>query len=131
LCLSGVGGVFTGPVLWVGVAISLGGTGVRVWAIHSLGRFFSPVIRIESDHEIVRGGPYRWLRHPSYTGIYLATIGAVVALGSLSGALLTAAIVLATLAHRIRLEERMLLDRFGTEYEQYARSTWRLLPWIY
>ena len=131
LYLSGVGGVFPWPVLWVGVVVSLGGSAVRGWAISSLGRFFSPVIRIESGHQIVRLGPYRWLRHPSYTGIYFSAVGAVVALGTVAGTVLTAVVILIVLGYRIRLEERMLIDRFGEEYEEYARSTWRLLPGIY
>jgi protein-S-isoprenylcysteine O-methyltransferase Ste14 len=126
-----IGGFLPPFLIEIGIAVSLTGVVVRCWAITSLGRFFSPVIRIESDHQIVRIGPYRWLRHPSYTGALFASLGAAIALGTIAGSLLTAAIGLIVFGYRIRLEEQMLIDRFGDEYREYIRTTWRLLPGIY
>lgn len=131
LSAEGVGGMWPADSLEAGTAICLGGLFVRIWAIRTLGRYFSPVIGIERDHAIVKSGPYRWLRHPSYTGLLLMPIGAVIALGSLAGTVLTTAVVLVALGYRIRVEERMLVRRFGAEYEAYSRATWRLIPWVY
>ncbi|HEV2520261.1 MAG TPA: isoprenylcysteine carboxylmethyltransferase family protein [Thermoplasmata archaeon] len=131
LFVSGLGGFLPLPSIGIGVAVSAMGLTMRYWSISTLGRFFSPVIRIEDDHQIIRAGPYRWLRHPSYTGIWLACLGPVLSLGTISGSIATTIVGLAVLSHRIRLEESLLVGRFGREYEAYTRETWRLIPGIY
>lgn len=126
-----LGGLLPWEVVPVGVAVALAGIGFRSWAVATLGRYFSPVIRLESDHRIVREGPYRWLRHPSYTGGFLVPVGIALTLGTVAGTLLTIALTLAAYLYRIHVEERMLRSRFGEEYARYAKETWRLFPWVY
>ena len=127
----GLGDSLTAGWLVVGIAVSLAGSGLRAWSIAVLGRFFSPILRLDADQRIVREGPYRRLRHPSYTGLFFACLGAEIALGMELGIVIGAVTTFGILAYRIRLEERMLRSRFGREYEEYARSTWRLLPGLF
>lgn len=120
--------------LWtlpVAAAVGFFGIALRSWAIVALGRFFSPVIRIEAGHRIVRSGPYRWLRHPSYTGAFFIVVGLALTLGSVLGVLVTTALGLLAFGYRISVEERMLTERFGDEYREYIRESWRLFPGLY
>jgi len=107
------------------------GIGLRWWAILTLGRFFTVDVAIHSDHRLVTAGPYRWLRHPSYTGVLLAFAGVGLGFGSLPA--LAALLVPsgAALALRIRVEERALAQRFGEAWHAHARRTWRLLPLVW
>ena len=96
-----------------------------------LGRFFSVDVAIVCDHRVVETGPYRVVRHPSYTGLLLQCVGLGVVLGT---ALSLFAIVVPTflvLVHRIRVEERALITNFGNVYAAYTRRTKRLLPEVF
>ncbi len=120
-----------GAIQWMGVAIAIVGIGLRFWSAAVLGRFYTRTVALASEHRLVRAGPYRFVRHPGYAGVICLWIGAGLAGGS---AVATAAIALAMLMayrSRIRAEERFLHDVFGDEYVAYARTTWRLVPFVY
>jgi protein-S-isoprenylcysteine O-methyltransferase len=129
--LLGIGGYL--PVLTIvpGAILVLAGMGIRVWALDTLGRFFTMPITIHADHRIVRDGPYRWIRHPAYTGGFLTAVGLPLALGTPLGVLASLAFCGAAYVYRIRIEEAALVGRFGDDYRRYAKGTWRLLPGIY
>lgn len=111
-------------VLWAGV-------GFRLWAIRSLGRFFRGVVHVQADHQVVRSGPYRVLRHPSYTGALVAVLGTALTFGNVASvALLTGCNVLGVL-YRIRVEERVLGTELGSAYTEYAAQTARLVPGLW
>ncbi|MGI0132333.1 MAG: methyltransferase family protein [Thermoplasmata archaeon] len=112
------------------VVVALGLT-IRFWALSTLGKFFTMPITIRPDHELVRGGPYRWLRHPAYTGGFLTALGVPLVLGTSLGVLVTLAACIIVYVYRIRIEEAALVSRFGEAYLAYARSTWRLVPGVY
>lgn len=114
-----------------GIAIVLGGVTLRAWAILTLGRYFRREVTIEPGQTLVRRGPYRFLRHPSYTGILLSCFGLGLAFGSWASAAVALLIVFAGLLPRIRVEERALAQAFGDEYADYANATSRLLPRIW
>lgn len=114
-----------------GVALVASGLSIRFWALETLGRFFTMPITIRDDHELVRGGPYRWLRHPAYTGGFLTALGVPLVLGTPLGFLVTLLACAAVYVHRIRIEESALLSRFGESYVAYSRTTWRLVPLVY
>jgi protein-S-isoprenylcysteine O-methyltransferase Ste14 len=86
------------------------------------------VVAIETDHQLVTRGPYRWLRHPAYTGGFLAMIGFHLAMGGWVSTLLTAITLLPSFIYRIKVEEEVLLSVFGAEYQAYRHRTWRLFP---
>lgn len=117
--------------LGLGVALVLAGVALRVWAIVTLGRYFRREVTIEPGQRLVRRGPYRLLRHPSYAGILLAFAGLGLAFGSWVGAVVAVLVVFAGMLPRIRVEERALEQAFGADYVDYANSTSRLLPHIW
>lgn len=117
-------------VFYAGISVMAVGIVVRTWAISHLGRYFSPVVRTSADHQIIRTGPYRRVRHPSYTGMVLAILGYSIALTSAVGIALTVAALAIGIGYRIHVEEVALTERFGEEYRAYARSTWRLFPYL-
>lgn len=117
--------------LGFGIAIALAGGALRDWAILSLGRYFRREVTIEPGQRIVRRGPYRVLRHPSYAGILLIFAGYGLAFGSWVGAAVALLVVFAGMLPRIRVEERALAQAFGADYTNYASSTARVLPHVW
>jgi protein-S-isoprenylcysteine O-methyltransferase Ste14 len=117
-------------VFAAGLAIMALGMALRFSAMLVLGRFFTVVVMVGGDQYVVDTGPYRWIRHPSYTGGLLAITGALVATTNwveLVGVLPMIAGVL----YRMSVEERALSDHLGEAYRSYARRTKRLLPFVY
>jgi protein-S-isoprenylcysteine O-methyltransferase Ste14 len=117
--------------LVLGVAIVLAGAVLRAWAILSLGRYFRREVTIEPGQRIVRRGPYRVLRHPSYTGLFLILAGFGLAFGSWVSAAVALLIVFVGMLPRIWVEERALAQAFGADYTDYANSTARVLPHVW
>jgi protein-S-isoprenylcysteine O-methyltransferase Ste14 len=115
----------------VGIMIALAGISLRAWAVKTLGRYFQREVAIEADQTIVRSGPYRWVRHPAYSGNLLVLFGFGVAVGSWVGAALGTLIALLAHLPRISVEERVLLDAFGASYAAYAAETARLVPGVW
>jgi protein-S-isoprenylcysteine O-methyltransferase Ste14 len=117
------------PVV-VGIVLVLAGLGMRAWSVVSLGRFFQYQIEIQSGHKVVDKGPYRYVRHPSYTGMSLVMLGFAFATGSILS--LPVALVLsgAGLFVRIRAEEKQLVDALGAEYVNFAAHRKRLIPGV-
>ena len=119
------------PWRWIGAGLFVAGTALRWWAIVHLGRFFSVDVAIASDHTVVETGPYRVVRHPSYTGLLIQCAGLGVVLGTALSVFVITVPTFLVLAHRIRVEERALIANFGNVYEAYTRRTKRLLPGIF
>ncbi len=117
--------------LILGVAIAVAGVALRAWAIVTLGRYFRRQVTIEPGQRLVRSGPYRLLRHPSYTGLLVAFAGLGLALGSWVGAAVAVLTMFVGLLPRIRVEEHALAQAFGPDYADYASSTARLLPHLW
>jgi protein-S-isoprenylcysteine O-methyltransferase Ste14 len=113
---------------WVGLVLTWAGVAFAVWAIVTLGRHYDLVPEVHQDHELVRAGPYRFVRHPVYTGLAIHFAGACLATGNL---LLIAGTLLVTYPAfylRARAEERLLRDRLGAAYDEYARQVGMLVP---
>ncbi len=98
----------------------------RVW----LGRNWSGTVTLKQDHELIRGGPYRWVRHPIYTGILLALLGSAIATAEWRGPLGFALITI-SLLRKIKVEERVLTGQFGEAYTRYQAEVPALLPGLY
>jgi protein-S-isoprenylcysteine O-methyltransferase Ste14 len=116
------------PLRWIGLALTVAGVGLSLWAIATLGRHYDLELEIHRDHELVRSGPYRLVRHPVYTGLGLHFLGACLSTGNL---LFIAGTLLGTypaLFLRARTEERLLRERFGATYDEYARRVGMLVP---
>jgi protein-S-isoprenylcysteine O-methyltransferase len=107
------------------------GIALRIWAIQHLGRFFTVDVTIQQGHRLVQDGPYRFVRHPSYSGAILALTGVGCLTFNWLGFLLILICTFVAYAFRIPVEERALREEFGAEYEKYAARTRRLLPGIF
>lgn len=117
------------PMRWAGCALIVTGLVLRIWSIHVLARFFTVDVSVQQGHELVRHGPYRWVRHPSYTGALLCFLGLAVGLGNALALPLLFVPVCWAFARRIRVEEQALREAFPQAYADYAAQTGRLLPW--
>lgn len=113
-----------------GIAAMLLGVLLRWQAVHSLGRHFSRSVAIQREHEVVTVGPYRWVRHPSYSGTLLTLLGIGVASGNWLSILVLVGGGLAVYAYRVSVEERVLCRELGEPYRNYMRSTSRFIPWL-
>jgi protein-S-isoprenylcysteine O-methyltransferase Ste14 len=119
------------PLFVIGLVLMAAGVFVRQWAILTLGRFFTPEVRVHPDQTVVERGPYRWVRHPSYSGLLIFFVGLGLALSDWLSVIVLAILPAAGLLVRIRSEERALLAALGEEYRRYAASRRRLFPGIW
>jgi len=113
-----------------GIALITAGFAIRFVAIATLKRNFSGALRIRADHTLVRSGIYARVRHPAYLGALVLFPGFAIMMSSVLG-LLVMLLLVPLLLHRIKLEERMMVERFGREYEDYMRVSNRLIPRIH
>ena len=117
-------------IRWLGVALFAAGGALRIWPVFVLGRRFSGLVAIQPGHTLVTSGIYGVIRHPSYLGLLVNSLGWALAFRSGVGVLLTA-FTIPPLIARIRAEERLLSAQFGDAYDAYRSRTSRLLPGIY
>lgn len=117
-------------VRWVGVVLFALGGALRIWPVFVLGNRFSGLVAIQPGHTLVTSGIYSAIRHPSYLGLLINSLGWGLSFRSGAGVLLTA-LLLPPLLARIRAEEKLLHEQFGSEYEAYRARTSRLIPGIY
>jgi protein-S-isoprenylcysteine O-methyltransferase len=115
------------PVRLAGLAVGLAGAALLVWAAVLLGRFLRHEAAVREDHALVTSGPYRFVRHPVYTGYLALLLGSGVA--SLNVCVLSLwPISLLGILIQAASEEQVLRERFGRDYELYVRRTGRLVP---
>jgi protein-S-isoprenylcysteine O-methyltransferase Ste14 len=114
-----------------GIILMVVGIALRQWAIAVLGRFFSAAVRVQQDQMVVDTGPYRYVRHPSYTGALMIFVGLGLALQSWGAVLVLALIFAVAYGYRIHVEERALISQLGEAYLTYSRGTKRLIPYVY
>lgn len=114
-----------------GVALLAGGTAFRLWAIRTLQNNFAATVQIKPGQQLITSGPYRWLRHPSYTGAWMAMIGAALLMHSYLGLVIMGPGMLLVYMRRIAVEERTLEQAFGQAYTNMKRETQRLVPGVW
>jgi protein-S-isoprenylcysteine O-methyltransferase Ste14 len=119
------------PLFVIGLVLMAAGIFVRQWAIFTLGRFFTVDVRVHPDQTVVERGPYRWVRHPSYSGLLIFFVGLGLALSDWLSVIVLAILPAAGLLVRIRSEERALLAALGENYRRYAATRRRLFPGIW
>jgi protein-S-isoprenylcysteine O-methyltransferase Ste14 len=130
LCRALDWGTYHNNLQFLGLGMILIGIAVREWAVFSLGRFFTVMVSVTSDQTLVTQGPYRWLRHPAYSGSILSLVGFSLAIGTWAGGLVVFIFTLAGYWYRVKIEEQALLNAFGDEYREYMQRTWRFFPGI-
>jgi protein-S-isoprenylcysteine O-methyltransferase Ste14 len=128
------GGMLRGRVLpradgwhYVGAALTAAGLAFAVAARIQLGGNWSGTVTLKQDHTLIRSGPYRWVRHPIYTGLLLAVFGTALAVGEWRG-VLAIGFVVAAFLRKIAIEERFMREHFGAAYAEYSREVPALLP---
>jgi len=122
---------FSLTAFWTGLLLFVVGLALRWYSIFYLGRYFTVNVAIHSRHEVVDTGPYKRIRHPSYTGALIAIFGLALCMGNwLSLALIMAPITWAFVL-RMSTEEAALANALGTPYTNYMSRTKRLAPFIY
>lgn len=128
----GYGGVGALPdwIFNVGIFLMFLGVLIRQYAIAILGRFFSLSVQISEDHRVVDRGPYRLVRHPSYTGILITFTGLGLAVQSLGALLVLLLFFGISFGYRMYVEERTLLSGLGQDYASYRKRTKRLIPFL-
>jgi protein-S-isoprenylcysteine O-methyltransferase Ste14 len=111
----------------LGIAVTFAGIAFAAWARAYLGGNWSSTVTVKVGHRLVRNGPYRWVRHPIYTGMTLGMLGTAIVRAQLRGAV---AVVLMYIGFEIKskIEERMMSESFGAEYDDYRSSTGGILP---
>lgn len=114
---------------WIGTLLVLSGLGLAIYARLSLKGNWSITVEVKQTHELICSGPYRWVRHPIYTGLLLAFIGSALTVGQWRG-VVGILIVYVTLRRKSRVEEHYMTETFGDRYRQYQREVPALVPFI-
>ncbi|HKD85801.1 MAG TPA: isoprenylcysteine carboxylmethyltransferase family protein [Terriglobales bacterium] len=111
----------------LGVVLTAAGIALAFWARAFLGGNWSGTVTVKVGHQLVRTGPYRWVRHPIYSGLILALIGTAIERRQVRGAI---AVILLYIGFKIksRIEERTMTNTFGAEYADYSRTTGAIVP---
>ncbi|HUB67505.1 MAG TPA: isoprenylcysteine carboxylmethyltransferase family protein, partial [Candidatus Methylacidiphilales bacterium] len=114
----------------LGAILVVLGLGFSVWARVHIGGNWSGIVTLKKDHQLIRTGPYRWVRHPIYTGILLALLGTVLAIGQWRG-LIALGFMTCGFIRKLRIEEQWLGEAFGPEYDAYKKEVSALIPGVY
>jgi protein-S-isoprenylcysteine O-methyltransferase Ste14 len=112
-----------------GVVLTGAGLAFTIWARWHLGGNWSGNVTVKEGHTLTTSGPYRWVRHPIYSGILAALVGTALAVGT-ARALIGAGLIMLGFVVKLRLEEERMRETFA-EYDDYARHTARLIPGVY
>ncbi len=122
-----------GQPLWqvAGLALIVGGLWIRFRAMRTLASLFTYSVEIQTQHQLVETGMYRYVRHPGYLGQLLVFLGIGLALANWISLLGLALPVGLAFSRRIAVEEQALRQHFAGAYEAYASRSWRLIPWLY
>ena len=120
-----------GVAFVVGVVLAWLGLILRWWSFRTLGEYFTLVLKTSHGQAVVDRGPYKVLRHPSYTGLLMTVLGCALMVGNWVGLLVCSAMVLAALVYRIRIEEQSLTSALGETYVYFATTRARLIPFVW
>jgi protein-S-isoprenylcysteine O-methyltransferase Ste14 len=115
---------------WIGIAIIIAAAVLRRMCFRALGESFAGEVRVRPDQRVVTDGPYRWVRHPSYSAGTLLAVGMGITLGTWLGALAGGVLTLIGYAYRVSVEERALLHGLGDSYRSYMLQTKRFIPFV-
>ena len=123
-------GTIDSKISYLGTLVMIIGFLLRQYSIFILGKFFIPVVSIQKSQKLIERGPYRYIRHPSYTGLFLELAGFAFMLSNIIGLLLVIMLFIPTIIYRIKKEEQFLSQHLKG-YKEYVKSTYRLFPCIY
>ena len=118
-------------VFVIGTILMLLGMALRFWAIATLGKSFRTTVETDAGQKVIKSGPYKLIRHPSYSGWLLVCLGFGIALQNWLSLAFAFILPLSAFLYRIRVEEPALVKAFGEEYMQYQMHSKRLIPWVW
>ena len=118
-------------IFWIGMLLAVIGIFIRIYSVWTLRHYFSPTVQVSSEQKIVQTGPYKYIRHPAYTGSILALLGISISFRSPLGIIANLLIIAVIYGYRIKIEEKAMEKSFGLLYENYKKHTWRLIPHIW
>jgi len=116
---------------YIGLIVIAIGMILRFASIRTLGRFFTVDVTIRDNHALKKGGLYKIVRHPSYSGSLLSFIGFGISLNNWLSLITITILITIAFLYRIRIEEKALINQFGSDYLDYKNKTYCLIPWIY
>lgn len=119
------------PLFYIGITLGIIGAWFRVLAMRTLGRFFSRNIGIQSRHQVVDTGCYRFIRHPGYLGTLGTFFGFALSTASWLAVAGNLFCFFIAYTYRMRVEEKALVLFFGSAYQEYQARTWKLIPYVY
>ena len=120
------------PILfWIGIALMLAGTAFRWYAIRTLGRYFTREVATREGQTVIDHGPYRLVRHPSYSGVLITVFGFGLALTNWLSLLAIVACTFAGFSYRVHVEEHALCEAIGQPYREYMKRTRRFIPYLW
>lgn len=114
-----------------GLALFVAGLLLRWYSIFYLGKYFTVDVAVAADHKVIDTGPYRYIRHPSYTGALLAFLGLSIYIGNMASMIVLMGAISWVFLRRIRIEEQVLQAQLGEPYSSYMSRTRRLIPFVY
>jgi protein-S-isoprenylcysteine O-methyltransferase len=112
----------------LGALICVFGIALAIWARAHLGRNWSPAPSLKEGHELVTSGPYQCIRHPIYAGMLAAALGSALVIIWWSITFLIMAIMF---TWRVRIEEKLMMQQFPTQYPDYKKRSWALIPYLW
>jgi protein-S-isoprenylcysteine O-methyltransferase Ste14 len=116
--------------VWIGSPLVIVGVLITFWARFYLAGNWSGSVTLKQDHELIRTGPYRFVRHPIYTGALIAVLGTAFAIGQFRG-LLAFALTFFALWYKSRIEEKLMIENFGDAYRSYRACVKGLIPFVF
>lgn len=112
----------------VGIALILVKILLKGWSMRALGKYYSAHIMVGEHHELIKSGPYKYVRHPAYSARFLSIIGITLMLNAFYTLFIALVVDLTFVLIRIRFEERELIGKFGEQYLAYKRQAWAIIP---
>src|SRR5258708_6056524 len=117
-------------LFWLGILLIYAGIALRLYAIHVLGASFTTTVAVAPEQTVIETGPYRLIRHPSYTGLLITLLGLGLSLTNWLSLLVIMGCALLGFSYRIHVEEHVLQEHLGQRYQEYMRRTKRLIPFV-
>lgn len=115
----------------IGLLLLILGFIIRTTAIQMLGIHFTATVQITNKHKLITHGLYKFIRHPSYLGAFLTFVGISFVLESWISMLVATVSMMIAYCVRIRVEEKTLLNYFGSDYATYQKKTKKMFPYIW
>jgi protein-S-isoprenylcysteine O-methyltransferase Ste14 len=110
-----------------GTVLTFAGAAFAIWARYSLGQYWSARVTLKIDHQLIRSGPYAWVRHPLYSGLLLAMAGTALVAGEWRG-VIAVVMALVEFSRKAAKEEALLAGEFGERYQEYRKQAGFLTP---